>query len=150
MATRSVIAKKQDNGQIKASYCHYDGYLEHVGEILNKHYTDKSKIDALLNEGDISCLDKNIGEKIDFDDFETLRKNGQCRFYHRDRNEKLTLEVLDNVAELESYANDDCCAEYIYLFMENKWHVLGYETKGDFDILEDLVLAENVSKNESN
>ena len=43
MATRSVIAKTQPSGKIKASYCHFDGYPEHNGKILASYYTDKRK-----------------------------------------------------------------------------------------------------------
>ena len=52
MATRSTIAKLDKNGIIKAVYCHSDGYLEHVGKVLNEHYKDESKVDELLAHGD--------------------------------------------------------------------------------------------------
>ena len=90
MATRSVIAKLDDKTkQIAAVYCHNDGYLAHVGAILDSHYQDESKVDELLKNGDLSVLDANIGEKINFDDFELRHKNKQCLFYARDRGEKL-------------------------------------------------------------
>ena len=135
MATRSVIAKEQPNGQIKASYCHYDGYPEGVGIKLANHYTNESKIDELLSHGDISCLGENIGTKIDFSDFKLLHERKQCRFYHRDRKEKLVLEVLNEQCELESYGKDDCAAEYIYLFREGEWYVLG--CSNDYELLEE-------------
>ena len=69
MATRSTIAKLGKNGIIKAVYCHSDGYLEHVGKVLNEHYKDKSKVDELLAHGDLSTLNQNIGEKLPFDDY---------------------------------------------------------------------------------
>jgi len=135
MATRAVIAKEQPNGQIKASYCHYDGYPEGVGIKLANHYTNESKIDELLSHGDISCLGENIGTKIDFSDFKLLHERKQCRFYHRDRKEKLVLEVLNEQCELESYGKDDCAAEYIYLFREGEWYVLG--CSNDYELLEE-------------
>ena len=69
MATRSTIAKLSKNGIIKAVYCHSDGYLGHVGKVLEEHYKDESKVDELLAHGDISVLNKNIGEKLPFDDY---------------------------------------------------------------------------------
>ena len=135
MATRAVIAKEQPTGQIKASYLHYDGYPEHAGAILSKHYADDVSIDILLMHGDISCLGERIGIKIDFSDFKLLHESKQCRFYHRDRNEKLVLEVLDEQCELESYGKDDCMAEYIYLFREGEWYVLG--CSNDYELLEE-------------
>ena len=138
MATRSVIAKTQPSGKIKASYCHFDGYPEHNGKILASYYTDKKKINALLAEGEISVLGRNIGEKIDFDDYQLCHALNQCRFYHRDRGEKLRKNTVRDASELEEYAND-CNAEFVYLFKENKWHVLNVYDSGDFVLLESIL-----------
>ena len=86
MATRSVIAKL-DNKGAKAIYCHSDGYLEHVGRVLDGHYRDESKVDELLEHGDVSSLNENIGEKLPFNDYMLFHEKKQCRFYHRDRGE---------------------------------------------------------------
>ena len=138
MATRSVIAKTQPSGKIKASYCHFDGYPEHNGKILASYYTDKKKINSLLAEGEISVLGRNIGEKIDFDDYQLCHALNQCRFYHRDRGEKLRKNTVRDASELEEYAND-CNAEFVYLFKENKWHVLNVYNNGDFVLLESIL-----------
>ena len=138
MATRSVIAKTQPSGKIKASYCHFDGYPEHNGKILASYYTDKKKINALLAEGEISVLGHNIGEKIDFNDYQLCHALNQCRFYHRDRGEKLRKNTAKDASELEEYAND-CNAEFVYLFKENKWHVLNVYDSGDFVLLESIL-----------
>ena len=48
MATRSVIAKLDSKTKkTKAVYCHNDGYLAHVGTVLDSHYQDESKVDQL-------------------------------------------------------------------------------------------------------
>ena len=138
MATRSVIAKTQPSGKIKASYCHFDGYPEHNGKILASYYTDKKKINALLAEGEISVLGHNIGKKIDFNDYQLCHALNQCRFYHRDRGEKLRKNTVRDASELEEYAND-CNAEFVYLFKENKWHVLNVYDNGDFVLLESIL-----------
>ena len=138
MATRSVIAKTQPSGKIKASYCHFDGYPEHNGKILASYYTDKKKINSLLAEGEISVLGRNIGEKIDFNDYQLCHALYQCWFYHRDRGEKLRKNTVKDASELEEYAND-CNAEFVYLFKENKWHVLNVYDSGDFVLLESIL-----------
>ena len=138
MATRSIIAKTQPSGKIKASYCHFDGYPEHNGKILASYYTDKKKINSLLAEGEISVLGRNIGEKIDFNDYQLCHALNQCRFYHRDRGEKLRKNTVRDASELEEYAND-CNAEFVYLFKENKWHVLNVYDSGDFVLLENIL-----------
>ena len=138
MSTRSIIAKTQPSGKIKASYCHFDGYPEHNGKILASYYTDKKKINALLAEGEISVLGYNIGKKIDFDDYQLCHALNQCRFYHRDRGEELRKNTVKDASELEEYAND-CNAEFVYLFKENKWHVLNVYDSGDFVLLESIL-----------
>ena len=123
MATRSTIAKLGKDGIIKAVYCHSDGYLEHNGKILNEHYKDESKVDELLAHGDISSLNKNIGVKIDFNDYKLRAKNKQCRFYHRDRGEDFMFNEFESDIEYIEWAKDSCNAEYIYMFAFGAWYV---------------------------
>ena len=78
MATRAVIGKLQTDGSgIKAIYLHSDGYLEHAGRILDEHYKDESKVDELLALGDLSAIDKNIGNKIEFGNYKLRAENEQ-------------------------------------------------------------------------
>lgn len=83
MATRSTIAKLNDDGSITSIYCHWDGYPEGVGATLKEHYTDTDKIDQLLALGWLSVLDAEIGEKHDFDN----PTEGWTLAYMRDRGE---------------------------------------------------------------
>ena len=123
MATRSAIAKLGKDGIIKSVYCHSEGYLEHVGKVLDEHYKDESKVDELLAHGDISFLDENIGVKIDFMDYKTRYANKQCRFYHRDRGEDLMFNEFESDIEYIEWAKDSCNAEYIYMFAFGAWYV---------------------------
>ena len=130
MATRSVIAKlNKETKEIKAVYCHNDGYLKHVGIVLDSHYTHPDAVDKLLSYGDISRLDENIGDKVDFGDYETILKNKQCVFYSRDRNEpSITHTSKDDIALLE-FATELCEAQYVYLYAYGAWYV--YDIEGD-------------------
>ena len=123
MATRSTIAKLGKNGIIKAVYCHSDGYLEHVGKVLNEHYKDESKVDELLAHGDLSTLNQNIGEKLPFNDYMSFHEKKQCRFYHRDRGEDLMFNEFESDIEYIEWAKDSCNAEYIYMFAFGAWYV---------------------------
>ena len=143
MATRSVIAKLDSKTkQIAAVYCHNDGYLAHVGTVLDSHYQDESKVDELLKHGDISVLDANIGEKINFDDIELAHNNKQCMFYARDRGEKpssrqpITLE--DDIALLE-FAETACDAQYVYLYAFGYWYVYCMAEDNQFAELDDVL-----------
>ena len=137
MATRSVIAKL-DNKGAKAIYCHSDGYLEHVGRVLDGHYRDESKVDELLEHGDVSSLNENIGEKLPFNDYMSFHEKKQCRFYHRDRGEKLRIEILTSEKDILDYASS-CCAEYVYMFAFGSWYVYDVYNNSEFVELEEVL-----------
>ena len=127
MATRSVIAKL-DNKGAKAIYCHSDGYLEHVGRVLDGHYRDESKVDELLAHGDVSSLNENIGEKLPFNDYMLFHEKKQCRFYGRDRGEQHRhFDFLDSELDLIKFAKNSCDAEYVYMFAYGCWYVYTIE-----------------------
>ena len=141
MATRSVIAKLDSKSkQIAAVYCHNDGYLEHNGCILDSHYQDESKVNELLKQGDISSLDKNIGEKVDFGDYEVIRKNKQCVFYNRDRDEnRKPAAILEDDIALIEFANEDCDAQFIYMYAFGAWYVYDFKAPYQFKELDDVL-----------
>ena len=122
MATRSTIAKLGKNGIIKAVYCHSDGYLGHVGKVLEEHYKDESKVDELLAHGDISSLNENIGVKLNFNDLNSFKENKQCRFYHRDRGEDFMFNEFESDIEYIEYAGD-VANGFIYLYAYGYWYV---------------------------
>jgi hypothetical protein len=43
MGTRSTIAIQNADNTVTGIYCHWDGYVEHNGKILNENYTTESK-----------------------------------------------------------------------------------------------------------
>jgi hypothetical protein len=56
MGTRSTIALEFADGTVQQVYCHWDGYLEHNGKILQEHYSDPFKLRDLIDLGDMSSL----------------------------------------------------------------------------------------------
>ena len=139
MSTRSTIAKLGKDGIIKAVYCHHDGYLEWNGKMLNEHYQDENKVDELLAHGDISSLNENIGVKLDFDDYKLFYEKEQCRFYHRDRGEKLRIEILTSEKDILDYASS-CCAEYVYMFAFGYWYVYDFENKSFVELEDEIAV----------
>ena len=90
MGTRSMIAIENPNSKsIKAIYCHWDGYLQHNGSILNKHYSASPKVNNLIALGDLSSLRPEIGDKHPFSRLDTKMSDedwdklygDQCTFY---------------------------------------------------------------------
>jgi hypothetical protein len=83
MGTRSTIALEFADGTVQQVYCHWDGYLEHNGKILQEHYSDPFKLRDLIDLGDMSSLGERIGTQHAFE----KAPEGECTFYGRDRNE---------------------------------------------------------------
>jgi hypothetical protein len=129
MGTRSRIAVM--HGTVcKSVYCHWDGYLEHNGEILQKHY-DSAKANQLVALGDISSLRSEIGEKHAFSKLE-VPMDGEAydklygdmtTFYGRDRGEEgCEWQVAHTFEEFLDQA-DGCGAEFYYVMKDGVWYV---------------------------
>ena len=62
MGTRSNIAYKKSTGEIVSMYCHYDGYPQYNGVILNEHYNTREKAKGLVDNGYLSSLKETVEE----------------------------------------------------------------------------------------
>jgi len=146
MGTRSRIAVM--HGTVcKSVYCHWDGYLEHNGEILAEHY-DGSKANELVAMGDLSSLGTTIGSRHPFSQFtsdteefkalpkaeqervkaeteaayEAAKAAGHCTFYGRDRDEKdIEWKVAHSFEEFLEQV-DACGGEYYYVMENGVWY----------------------------
>ena len=130
MGTRSRIGVMHGDN-VKSVYCHWDGYLEHNGAILQEHY-DSVKANQLVALGDLSSLGTQIGEKHPFSPhfdegskvaYEAAKEAGYCTFYGRDRGEKGTewkthTNFVDFFAEVEG-----SWCEWYYVMRDGVWYV---------------------------
>jgi hypothetical protein len=117
MSTRSRIGIQDKNGTIRSIYCHFDGYPDGVGATLIDHYSNRQKLNMLINLGDISILEENVAT-MDEHSFNNPKK-GVTVAYHRDRGEELRRARVDS--SLEVFANSDY-EEYGYVYtLESKW-----------------------------
>jgi hypothetical protein len=141
MATRSTIALEFADGTVEQVYCHWDGYLEHNGQILLKHYSDPFKLQRLIDLGAISSLGPEIGEKQDFDKRDTQNDNWSL-IYARDRGEDLVKHKFKDYADYKANAQSE---EYNYILRtDGKWYVEFY---GEFDgLLEQAIMDEQDAK----
>jgi hypothetical protein len=73
MSTRSNIGILNEDGTVDYIYCHWDGYVENNGKILNENYTTEKQVRELINQGDMSSLAKVISECKFYDDGEKAR-----------------------------------------------------------------------------
>jgi hypothetical protein len=137
MGTRSRIAVM--HGDVcKSIYCHWDGYLEHNGEILQQYY-DSAKANRLIALGDMSSLRPAIGEKHAFSKLDPIGNEmpeyneDWCTFYGRDRGEKGTEWQVAHTFEEFLEQAESCGAEYYYIMKDGVWYVgsmYGYEQHG--------------------
>lgn len=56
MSTPANIGILHSNGKIESVYCHFDGYLDGVGEILNNCYNNTELVQELIHRGDFRAL----------------------------------------------------------------------------------------------
>jgi hypothetical protein len=114
---------------VRAVYCHWDGYLEHNGSILNTHYSNSAKVNNLIALGGLSSLRPTIGDKHAFsehelpkDEVEAFRAatKDMCTFYGRDRGETgQEFKVFPTLKKAEDYFEGSWC-EYLYIFKYKK------------------------------
>ena len=115
------------NKTVRAVYCHWDGYLEHNGAILQKHYADSPKVNHLIAMGDLSSLGTQIGEAHPFGPhgskedealYEAAKEAGHCTFYARDRGETgVEFKMFNKLAEAEEHYT---WSDYFYCFKYTK------------------------------
>ena len=125
MATRSTISLEYADGTIGQIYCHWDSYLDNNGKILLAHYKDPFKVQKLLDQGDMSSLDCDVGEKHAFD----KPVDGACTFYMRDRGE--TGCEARSFEDYGTYLAEGQREEYNYILRrDGNWYVEFGRTNG--------------------
>lgn len=141
MSTRSCIGVMHGN-KAKTIYCHSDGYLSYVGQVLLDNY-DSPKANNLVAMGDCSMLGKTIGEKIDFNarmEYDDDGKAKQSRFYKRDRDESnVDFQVCQSDAEM--FDKYEWC-EYFYIMQDGVWYVSQGPESG-WKVLADAIREED-------
>ena len=125
MGTRSMIAIENPHSKaVKSVYCHWDGYLQHNGSLLEKHYSASPKVNNLIALGDLSSLRPEIGEKHLFSSMELPKEQREaheeavkdmCTFYTRDRGEDAPYKFFPTIKEAVAYYDGSWC-EYFYLY----------------------------------
>ena len=133
MATRCYIGMKQEDGNIKYIYCHNDGYLSGVGEILQFYYNEEKKVSRLIGVGNISVLGERIDEVFAYGEFAKIF------------NPKNTF--LKNKFGIDNcFLNKFGMVNYVYLFKDKKWFVnsSSWENESDFVYLSEAIKCPNL------
>jgi hypothetical protein len=113
MGTRSRVGVM--HGDVcKSVYCHYDGYLEHTGQILLKNY-DSTAANQLVARGDNSGVQPTISE---------------MNFYSERGETDVEWQVANSFEEFLDQV-EKCFAEYYYVMRDGVWYAgCVYDTEG--------------------
>ncbi len=105
MGTRSRVGVM--HGTVcKSVYCHYDGYLDYTGELLNKHY-GSVQANQLVARGDNSGVQATVEE---------------MNFYADRGEEDVSWQVAHTFEEFLEQV-EGCFAEYYYVMQDGVWYV---------------------------
>ena len=121
MGTRSRIGVMHGDN-CKSVYCHWDGYLEHNGAILQAHY-DSARANNLVALGDLSSLAQYINAAEGLEHSFEKPVEGVCVFYGRDRGEKGCEFKTDATFDSFFERADGCGAEWYYIMKDGVWYV---------------------------
>lgn len=115
MSTRSAIARQNPDGSVDVIFCHWDGYLTGVGLELVGHYSTKSKLDRLIELGNISTLEDTI---------EATGAQNKGSFYPAEHHESLAdfqESLVDSMIEYLYVGSPSTCQADVWL-PDIDWH----------------------------
>jgi hypothetical protein len=98
----------------KSVYCHYDGYLDYTGRILQAHY-DSTAANELIALGDNSGVKETVAE---------------MNFYSDRGEADVSWQVAHSFEEFLEQV-EGCCGEYYYVMRDGVWYAGAvYATEG--------------------
>ena len=125
MGTRSRIGIQLKDNSVLSVYCHYDGYPEFNGRVLNEFYNTKEKVSDLINGGDMSCTWTNAGWNN-----ETLPEMGPL--YYTARNESIESNAPRYDESIFDFLEKENNEEYAYVWtVNNEWKCLDMHSFDD-------------------
>ena len=102
MSTRSMIAIQDADGACYAIYCHFDGYVSHMGRMLTTYFNSDEKAADLVNEGEVRAIEISAENEVVLEYFEPAF-------------DKREIEYYDTVVDmLNAFQNSD--REYLYIW----------------------------------
>lgn len=124
MSTHARIAIKQPLS-IRSIYVHYDGYPEHMNDILLNNYNTLETVEELINLGDLSVL----GSKISGSSLHSFknREYDTTVAYHRDRQDELVIRTDGTSEQNLDFTIHSLLKfiDYLYIFdtSDSNWYM---------------------------
>jgi hypothetical protein len=129
MGTRSTIALEFADGTVEQVYCHWDGYLDNNGRILQQSYMDPFKVKELVALGGFSSLRDSVEDTAEG--------------AYTQRGEDLDINRYKNADEYFDCSQQE---EYDYILRNvdgvATWFVRCYATNGVWVEMADAIAAE--------
>lgn len=121
MSTRSQILLKNEDGSFCGIYCHNNGSMYGVGEILLHEYQDLEKVINLIELGSLSSLKATLEDSRSY--FRDLKEPWE---WNKPIHRKSEKEIIDK---------KDGNIEYVYIYNRlksnmNKWDIYFYNYRG--------------------
>lgn len=117
MGIPCFIAKEIGDNQYRAIWCAFDGYLEHAGVILARHYNTEEMVDKLLDLGNLSGVHPTLEPDPSKPHMLGNHQKNVTIAYGRDYGEKGQEASIKTLDEL----NDDSdWTETTYIFTKDK------------------------------
>ena len=121
MSTRCFIGKLDEkSNDVKFIYCHWDGYPEYVGYILDTYYKDAGKVEDLLDLGDISSLKEEVSPSPFYKEEDI--KDKVTVAYFRDKGGEWD-SIAPKHTQLANYEKGENTIDYLYLYKDGNWYV---------------------------
>lgn len=139
MSTNSYIAIKNDDKTIDYIYCHWDGYIENNGVLLQLYYNNKDRIRKLINLGSISSLEKKLNPDKTKPHTKFNYQENVVISYARDCNEELKINHSKNIEEFIKVCKS-ASMEYVYLYNNTKWYYCTNKNGFTFSLLSEKVI----------
>lgn len=119
MSTRSYICIENEDKTLTGIYCHWDGYIEYNGTLLQGFYRDRQSVEELIKLGNISSLCPTV--------YQT-----KYEAYGGEDNKAHAVELQDLLQNI--------MIEYIYVYgLDGKWRAYYFGNENG-DLLEKLVV----------
>jgi len=137
MGTRSRIGIELEDHSVVSVYCHWDGYPESNGRILNRHYTNRDDVKELIDGGSMSSLrtrqhsesgkvlkDENGAYIRDAEGYIMYKNDRDPQpDYHEEWGDRSGMESPSMMhSTFDEFCRDNMDEEFVYLFsLSGEW-----------------------------
>lgn len=126
MSTRSMIGIINTDNTVEAIYCHSDGYLEHMTDMLSHYYETEEKAKELVSLGGLSYLEKKLAPSTRNHSFDHPEPDVTVA-YVRDRGEKWEYNKPSHYKSADELFREENWCGYFYLY-DTKMKCWTYKT----------------------